>query len=55
MSQNNFSLTHSDEYMNLKIEIVRIAGIYSKSYQEIMNIFERRLEPESDWNNMVAL
>lgn len=41
--------------MNLKIEIVRIAGIYSKSYQEIMNIFEHRLEPESDWNNMVAL
>jgi len=41
--------------MKTKIEIVRIAGIYSKNFIEIMNIHDRRNEEISDWNNMIDL
>ena len=55
LQQNDFSLNHCDVHMNTKIEIVRIAGIYSKKYLEIMEIYDRREEPESDWTKMLAL
>lgn len=49
MKQNDFSLTHCDIHMTQKLEIVFIAGIYNKSYHDIMDIFESRDQENSDW------
>jgi mevalonate kinase len=50
---NDFSLGHCDEHMNTKKEICRIAGIYEKTFSEIMKIFDTRDQTPSEWDNMI--
>ena len=47
--KNDFHTTHCDHHMTTKLLVCRMASIYSKSYSEIMAIYQTKDDQPHTW------